>query len=270
MPDLTTSFAPSSEQPTGPPATDAAVVRSEAGSAIVERQFGKFEILAELGRGGMGVVYKADQTDLHRTVALKMILSGAIAGPEDLRRFRTEAEATARLNHPNIVRIHEVGEIECRPYLSMEYIEGPSLSQRLAEGPLAGKVAARYIATLARAIQHAHEHSILHRDLKPSNILLDGEDQAHITDFGLAKRLNLDAGQTRTGAVLGTPSYMAPEQAAGHKQLTGAVDVYGLGAILYELLTGRPPFRAAPPRYPPPGPRTRPGTTSAAEPQRAA
>jgi hypothetical protein len=126
----------------------------------------------------------------------------------------------------------------------MEYIEGPSLSQRLADGPLADKAAARYVATLARAIQHAHEHSILHRDLKPSNILLDGEDRPHITDFGLAKRLNLDSGQTRTGAVLGTPSYMAPEQAAGHKRLTGAVDVYGLGAILYELLTGRPPFRA--------------------------
>src|SRR5262249_5868545 len=119
--------------------------------------------------------------------------------------------------------------------------------QRLAEGPLPGKVAARYVVAVARAIQHAHEQRILHRDLKPSNILLDGEDRPRVTDFGLAKRLNVDSGQTRTGAVLGTPSYMAPEQAAGHKQLTGAVDVYGLGAILYELLTGRPPFRAESP-----------------------
>jgi hypothetical protein len=176
-----------------------------------------------------------------------MILDGSVAGPEDVLRLRTEAEATAGLNHPNIVRIHEAGEIDGRSYLSMEYIEGASLSKRLAEGPLPARVAARYVATVARAIEHAHRHSILHRDLKPSNILLDSKDQPHVTDFGLAKRLNVDPGQTRTGTVLGTPSYIAPEQAAGHKQLTGAVDVYGLGATLYELLTGRPPFRAETP-----------------------
>ena len=195
----------------------------------------------------MGVVFKANQTDLHRTVAIKMVLAGAIARPEDLLRFRTEAEATAGLNHPNIVRVHEVGEIDGCPYLCMEYIEGPSLSHRLAEGPLPSKVAAQYVATIARAIQHAHKHGILHRDLKPSNILFDAEDRPRITDFGLAKRLDMDSGQTPTGAILGTPSYMAPEQATGQKQLTGAVDIYGLGAVLYELLTGRPPFRAESP-----------------------
>ena len=239
--------APLKDQPTLPPTDDGATLSSLSSSDCVGRRFGKYEFIAELGRRGMGIVFKADQTDLHRTVAVKMILGGTVAGPEDLRRFRTEAEATARLHHPNIIRIHEVGEVDGCPYFSMEYIEGPSLSQRLAEGPLRSKVAARYVATLARAIQHAHEHNILHRDLKPSNVLLDGEDRPHIADFGLAKRLNADSGQTRTGTVLGTPSYMAPEQAAGRKQLTPAVDVYGLGAVLYELLTGRPPFRAETP-----------------------
>lgn len=235
------------DQPTLPPRSDGTVPSLLSSSDCVGRRFGKYEFGDELGRGGMGVVFKVNQTDLHRTVAIKMILGGTVAGREDLLRFRTEAEATAGLHHPNIVRIYEVGEFDGRPYLSMEYIDGPSLLQRLAEGPLRSKVAARYVATLSRALQHAHEHNILHRDLKPSNVLLDGEDRPHITDFGLAKRLNADPGQTRTGAVLGTPGYMAPEQAAGNKQLTPAVDVYGLGALLYELLTGRPPFRAETP-----------------------
>jgi serine/threonine-protein kinase len=237
----------SENQPTLPPRSEDDVVPSPATSVGVGGRFGKYEITAELGRGGMGVVFKAQQTDLHRTVAIKMILSGTVAGADDLLRFRTEAEATAGLHHPNIVHIHEVGEIAGRPYISMEYVEGLSLAGRLAEGPLRSKEAARQVATLARAIQHAHEHNVLHRDLKPANVLLDADGQPHITDFGLAKRLNADSGQTRTGTVLGTPSYMAPEQAAGHKQLTPAVDVYGLGAILYELLTGRPPFRAETP-----------------------
>jgi serine/threonine-protein kinase len=144
-----------------------------------------YKIVSELGRGGMGVVFKANQTDLHRLVAIKMVLRGTVAGPDDLLRFRTEAEATAGLHHPNIVRIYEVGEVDGCPYFSMEYVEGPDLSRRLAEGPLRSKVAARYVAILARAIQHAHEHNILHRDLKPSNVLLDGEDQPHITDLDL-------------------------------------------------------------------------------------
>jgi serine/threonine-protein kinase len=202
-----------------------------------------YEILGELGRGGMGVVYKARQVKANRLVALKMVLAGTMAGPGDLQRFRTEAEATAALQHPHIVRVHEVGEIDGRPYFSMDFIEGQSLAQRLAEGPLPGKTAARYLVEVARAVQHAHDHNILHRDLKPSNILLDAADQPHVSDFGLAKRLDRSTLHTQTGAILGTPSYMAPEQAAGSKELTAAVDVYGLGALLYEVLTGRPPFR---------------------------
>jgi serine/threonine-protein kinase len=208
---------------------------------------GDYQILAELGRGGMGVVFKAHQVRLGRTVALKMLLAGAMAGPKELARFRTEAHATATLRHPHIVRIHEVGEVGGRPYFSMEFIEGESLAQRLAGGPLPGREAARYLAKLAHAVQHAHEHNILHRDLKPSNILLDSQNEPHVTDFGLAKRLDHDTVRTQTGAVLGTPSYMAPEQAAGGKDVTPAADVYGLGAVLYESMTGRPPFRAETP-----------------------
>jgi hypothetical protein len=195
----------------------------------------------------MGVVFKANQVRLRRTVALKMILSGRMASSSDLQRFKTEAEATAALRHPHIVPVHEVGEIDGRLYFSMDFIEGVSLAQRLADGPVPGRVAARYLVKIARAIQHAHDNRILHRDLKPSNILLDAEDQPHVTDFGLAKRLDHNTLHTQTGAILGTPSYMTPEQAAGTKELTAAADIYGLGALLYELLTGRPPFRAETP-----------------------
>lgn len=236
MDELPTLALPSAARAIAPPTADPE-----------HRTFGKYEILTELGRGGMGVVFKARQTDLHRTVAVKCLLAGAVAGPEDLLRFRTEAEAIACLHHPNIVSIHEVGQIDGAAYFSMDYIEGLNLAQRLVEGPCRGKVAARYVAAIAKGVQHAHDHQILHRDLKPSNVLLDVDDQPHVTDFGLARRLDVESGQTRTGAALGTPSYMAPEQAAGQKQLTPAVDVYGLGAILYELLTGRPPFRAETP-----------------------
>jgi tRNA A-37 threonylcarbamoyl transferase component Bud32 len=203
-----------------------------------------YEIEATLGQGGMGVVYKARQARLNRTVALKMLLPNAVAGPEDLRRFRTEVEATAALRHAHIVRVHEFGECDGRPYYSMEFIDGPSLQERLDTGPLAGRAAARYLAPVARAVQHAHDHGILHRDVKPSNILLDGEDRPHVTDFGIAKRLTGGDSRTRTGAVVGTPGYMAPEQAAGRKDVGAAADVYGLGALLYALLTGRPPFLA--------------------------
>jgi hypothetical protein len=212
------------------------------------QRFGDYELLGEIGRGGMGIVFRAKQHGLNRIVALKMILAGALSSPEELERFRTEAEATARLQHPHIVTVYEVGETDGRHFFSMDYINGLSLAQRLAAGPLPGRVAARYLITIARAIHHAHEHGILHRDLKPSNILIDAEDQPHVTDFGLAKKLGGDSRQTRTGAVLGTPSYMAPEQAAGKgKELCPACDVYGLGALLYEMLTGRPPFRAETP-----------------------
>jgi WD40 repeat protein len=202
-----------------------------------------YELLAEVGRGGMGIVFKARHVRLGRTVALKMILGGALADAEDLQRFETEAAAAAQLQHPGIVALYEVGSHESQPYFSMEFISGSSLAQRVGDGPLPGRQAASYIEATARAVHYAHERGIIHRDLKPANILLDENDLPKVTDFGLAKLLKTDSGQTRTGAVLGTPSYMAPEQAAGHKDLGPACDVYSLGAILYELLTGRPPFR---------------------------
>ncbi len=218
---------------------------AEMAAGTTEREFGDYEILGEVARGGMGVVYRARQKGLDRIVALKMILPGRLANPEDLHRFRTEAEATARLQHPNIVTVYDVGEVDGQHFYSMDFIDGPSLSKKLAHGPLPGRAAARYVRTIARAMHHAHCHGILHRDLKPSNILLDCRDEPHITDFGLAKKIGGDSSQTRTGAVMGTPSYMAPEQASGKiKDLGPACDVYGLGAILYELLTGRPPFRS--------------------------
>jgi hypothetical protein len=206
-------------------------------------RFGEYLLLGELGRGGMGVVYKAFEPTLGRHVAIKMILSGALSGAGELQRFHTEASAAARLQHPHIVKVHRVGVHDDRHFYSMDYIAGVSLAQKLVEGPIPGRTAARYLLTVARAIQHAHENGILHRDLKPGNILIDEHDQPHVTDFGLAKQLSGADSHTRTGAVLGTPGYMAPEQASGKKDLTPAVDVYGLGALLYELITARPPFR---------------------------
>lgn len=229
-----------------------------------------YDILSVLGRGGMGVVYRARQHGLNRIVAIKMILAGSHAGPQDLTRFRTEAEAVARLKHPNIVQIHEIGEHEGLPYFSLEFCEGGSLSQQLAGTPLPPREAAKLVETLAKAMDGAHRAGIIHRDLKPGNVLLSIDsgieittgsrpDPSHfatsipkITDFGLAKKLESAghsseaAAPTATGAVIGTPSYMAPEQAEGKSDKIGpAVDIYALGAILYECLTGRPPFRAA-------------------------
>ncbi|HKB38998.1 MAG TPA: serine/threonine-protein kinase, partial [Gemmataceae bacterium] len=233
-----------------------------------------YEVLSELGRGGMGVVYKALQEQLKRLVALKMILSGTLAGSEEVKRFRREAEAVARLQHPNIVAVYEVSEWRAGegsapvPFFSLEYVDGGSLAARLDGSPIAPREAATLTEMLARAVQHAHQHGIVHRDLKPANVLLQTnsttEELDHtagktkpasssvgafvpkITDFGLAKHLGDDSSQTRSGAVLGTPSYMAPEQARGHTHHVGpAVDVYALGAILYEMLSGRPPFRGA-------------------------
>jgi hypothetical protein len=215
--------------------------------AAAPRHFGDYEVLGELGRGGMGVVYKAWEPGLRRHVALKMLLPGAVGDEAEVRRFHTEAAAAAGLHHPHIVAVHRVGSLDGRHFFSMDFIDGPSLAQRLAEGPLPGRTAARYLAAVARAIHHAHQHGILHRDLKPANVLLDDKDEPHVTDFGLAKHLGADAGQTRTGALLGTPSYMAPEQASGSRALGPACDVYGLGALLYELLTARPPFRGETP-----------------------
>jgi serine/threonine-protein kinase len=204
-----------------------------------------YEVLGTLGRGGMGVVYRVRQTRLGRVVAPKMILAGAHAGESELARFRTEAEAIARLQHPNIVQIHEVREHGGLPFFSLEFCGGGSLEKKLNGTPLPPREAAALVEVLARAMQAAHQKGVIHRDLKPANVLLAEDGTPKIADFGLAKKLD-EAGLTASGAVMGTPSYMAPEQASGHSKGSGvAADVYALGAILYELLTGRPPFRAA-------------------------
>jgi WD40 repeat protein len=206
-----------------------------------------YEILGELGRGGMGVVYKARHLQLDRIVALKMILAGGYASAAELDRFKDEARAIARLQHPNIVQIHDVGEHGGLPYFSLEYCPGGSLDKRLAGTPLPPQQAAALVEILARAMHAAHQLGVVHRDLKPANVLLAADGTAKVTDFGLAKRLD-ESCRTATGEVMGTPSYMAPEQAVGQKEQVGpATDVYALGAILYECLTGRPPFKAATP-----------------------
>ena len=205
-----------------------------------------YELLGELGRGGMGVVYKARQLGLNRIVALKMILAGDHASPETVSRFLTEAEAVARLHHPNIVQIFAFGDCEGRPFFEMEYVAGGCLSDRLDGIPRPPRDAARLVEMLARAIHEAHRHGIVHRDLKPANILLTTDGIPKIADFGLAKWLDVETGLTRTQLIVGSPSYMAPEQAGQSSMPIGpAADVYSLGAILYELLTGRPPFQAA-------------------------
>ena len=270
--DAQTIVQPVESAPTSDTATlalDGGISPPVVGETGAERihYFGDYELLEEIARGGMGVVYKARQVSLNRTVAVKMILAGQLAGEEDVRRFLTEAEAAANLQHPHIVAIHEVGEHKGQHFFSMDYVEGTDLSALISDNPLPAREAADYVQCIASAIQYAHEQGTLHRDLKPSNILIDGNGEPHITDFGIAKRIAPDADDTEmspgeegsetvgqqqevaqltaTGAVLGTPSYMPPEQAGAKQSDIGPhSDVYSLGAILYCLLTGRPPFQA--------------------------
>ena len=210
--------------------------------------FGDYELLEEIGRGGMGVVYRAFQKSLNRTVAIKMLLRRDLATPADLARFRSEAEAAAQLDHPGIVSIFEVGECDGHPFYSMQFVEGTTLAKRLRQGPLPDREAAVLLAKVADAVHAAHARGVLHRDLKPSNILIDAAGEPHVSDFGLAKRLEAEESVTHTGAILGTPCYMSPEQAAGSRGDVGPTsDVWSLGAILYQMLTGRPPFQASSP-----------------------
>ena len=208
--------------------------------------FGDFELLEEIARGGMGIVYKARQTTPRRIVALKMILAGQLASDADIKRFYAEAQAVATLDHANIVPVFEVGNCEGQHYFSMRYIEGESLSERLARGPLMAREAAALIRDVAHAVHYAHTRGIVHRDLKPANILIDQDSRARVTDFGLASRKSDETRLTHTGQLLGTPNFMPPEQLAGRAEDIGpAADVYSLGATLYAILTGRPPFQAA-------------------------
>jgi tetratricopeptide (TPR) repeat protein/tRNA A-37 threonylcarbamoyl transferase component Bud32 len=221
------------------------IAAGAAARAPKTRRFGDYELLEEIARGGMGVVYRARQVSLNRIVAVKTILAGQLASAADMERFRAEARAAASLQHPNIVAIHEVGEQDGQQCFSMDYIKGRNLAEVVREGPLPARQAARYLQTIAEAIHFAHQRGILHRDLKPSNVLLDLFDQPRVTDFGLAKQMKADSDLTRSGQVLGSPNFMPPEQAASkHGQVGPPSDVYSLGAILYYLLAGRPPFAA--------------------------
>jgi serine/threonine-protein kinase len=225
-----------------PPSDESALQRSEE---IPLPQIPGYEVEALLGRGGMGVVFRARHLKLNRTVALKMLLAGAYARPEELARFRREAEAVAVLRHPNIVQVHDAGEVAGRPYYTMEYVEGGTLAQSLTDDPLPPRRAAELLATLASAVRFAHQSGFIHRDLKPANILLTPDGTPRITDFGLARSIEVGPEFTRSGAPIGTPQYMAPEQARGHASAVGpAADIYALGAVLYEALAGRPPFDA--------------------------
>jgi serine/threonine protein kinase len=230
-----------------------AALAAPAAPEFTSRTFGDYDLLEELGRGGMGVVYKARQRSLQRPVALKMILRGEFAAPEDLVRFQAEARAAARLDHPNIVAVYDAGQCDGQAYFTMRQVEGQTLADLLSAGPMKARDAAKCLAVISRAVHYAHENGILHRDLKPSNVLIDRDGVPHVTDFGLAKWVagTADAprvGPTLSGGIVGTPAYMAPEQISHQRgKPSPASDVYSLGVILYEMLTGRPPFQAPTP-----------------------
>ena len=221
--------------------------RADTSGLAVGKSFGDYELLSEIARGGMGVVFKARQKSLDRLVALKMILSGQLASDEEVQRFITEANAAAKLDHSNIVPIYEIGEEDEKHFFAMKLIEGSHLGSELGRmrNDLPSGIA--LLEKVCRAVHHAHQRGILHRDLKPGNISIDESGEPYVTDLGLARKMDSQSDLTRTGAIVGTPSYMPPEQAAGSSDITTAADIYSLGAILYELLTGRPPFRGATP-----------------------
>ena len=237
--------APSGQKTVRRPGADS-TADSESSQAL--KTFGEYDLLSVIAKGGMGVVYKARQRRLNRIVAIKMILAGQLADEADVERFYIEAEAAANLKHPNIVGIYEIGDVDGQLFYSMEYIEGQSLAQLITGAPIAPRKAAGYVKTIAEAMEYAHQQGILHRDLKPSNVLIDQDGRLHVTDFGLAKRVESQSQLTLTGTIVGTPSYMPPEQARGEIESVGVTsDVYSTGAILYELLTRVPPFHAANP-----------------------
>jgi serine/threonine protein kinase len=249
------------DQLTGGGSRTSTIAGSRGAGSAIGTSIGEYEIRAELGRGGMGVVYRAFQASLQRTVALKMIPNAAFAASQDLARLRAEALAAARLNHPNIVPVYEVGEQNGQPWFSMQFIEGTTLSQRLMSGPMKPRDAVALLIPIVEAIGSAHRAGVLHRDLKPSNILIGSDGAPYVTDFGLAKRVNVEeetmgsdttradfSNLTLSGAILGTPAWMSPEQAAGQTDsINVATDIYSLGAVLFAMLTGRPPFQAASP-----------------------
>ena len=233
-------------EPAGASGSLAAAV--PAAAPVVPRlpfEIGDYQLLEVIGRGGMGVVYRARQLSLNRLVAVKMIQENRPSTDENRKRFMAEAEATARLEHPGIVPVYEVSQFQGQPFFSMQFVRGQTLADRLKLGPLPQRAAARIMVDVCRAIDFAHQQGVLHRDIKPSNIMLDAQDQVRVTDFGLAKFADSTDSLTRTGAVIGTPSYMSPEQATGRSHLLGPrSDVYSLGSVLYHALTGRPPFVA--------------------------